>query len=425
MAVTIALGGNGGMNVSFVPTGSEGLFSIISCRLKSIILKNLHSHSYRNVKTAVMFITTLAFCIFAGVSNSFLTNSAVDFFAWFTGSDFEIYAFRQINALPYNELNIYLNKQKKLNKILDFTSITFPISWYANHDLNIDDVTISSLAGQPQLSQWIVGCEKNYLNVMYEKFLDIKQVSKYNNKSEYPMTINDDIDVVNILYTDAGHATLDFEKNGINIPPTILNGKYYYVVSDGGDNDDGEYEYYNDLNEDINELISNINKSYYEYIDIIVSTSLVSALGININDPLILTISLYDSNHKYYEFKYMMKIRAILNKIPGLVMLPYDLQYASFLAAFQNAVISMNSYKKIFKDICDDLNIENVPENIWQKIAIKMPNDASQIDYDDINEGIRNFVPNQAIEVDNMYQINHDVRDNISLVNDFFLILGI
>ncbi len=57
----------------------------------------------------------------------------------------------------------------------------------------------------------------------------------------------------------------------------------------------------------------------------------------------------------------MMKIRAILNKIPGLVMLPYDLQYASFLAAFQNAVISMNSYTKIFKDICDDLNIQNLP----------------------------------------------------------------
>ena len=397
-----------------------GLKSCRHHKLKSVVLKNLNSHSGRNVKTSIMFITTLSFCIFAGVSNSFLTNSAVDFFAWLTGSDFEVYAFWQRDALPIDELSVWLNKQKDLGKIDDFTSITFPISWYANEDLIVDEITVSSLAGTPVLSQWIVGVEENYLNVMFDKFLDIKEIGDYHNGSIPRLKNDNDYDVIKILYSDAGHATLDFEENGIEVPPPILSGRYWTYEQQTAD----QWTYYQQKNEDIDQVINELNSSYYEYVDIVVSTSLVSALGIDINDPLILTIGVYDNNYRYHSFRVMMKIRAILNKIPGLVMLPYDLQYASFLAEFQNAVISMPAYNKIFKDIADYLEVD-VPTNIWQKVAIKMPSDATDNDYDDINEGIRNFVPNQEVEVDDMHEVDRDVRGNISLVNDFFLILGL
>ena len=383
-------------------------------KLQSVILKNLHSHSSRNIKMAIMFITVLAFCIFAGVSNSFLTNSAVDFFAWICGADFEIYSFFQNTPLPMDELSYYLNRQKQIGKIDDFTSITFPIDWIADNQLIVDTATISSLAGQPELSQWIVGVEENYLDVMFDRFLDIKTVGAYHNGSSIPKVKNDrnKEDVIKILYRDAGAATLEFESNGIEVPPSILSGRYYSNTSN-----------VQHLNDAIDQIENTLNESYYDYIDVVVSTSLVSALGIDINDALILKINVYDTQYNYFTFSYMLKIRAVLNKIPGLIMLPYDLQYASFLAEYQNAIISMRAYKKIFADIAEFLGVD-APTNIWQKVAISMPSDATDNDYDDINEGIRNFVPDQQIEVDNMHMVDRSVRGNISLVNDFFLILG-
>ena len=344
-------------------------------RLRSVVLKNLNSHSGRNVKTSIMFITTLAFCIFAGVSNSFLTNSAVDFFAWLTGSDFEVYAFWQKNALPIDELSVWLDKQKKLGKIDDYTSITFPISWYSNDEFWVDEISVSSLAGTPQLSQWIVGCQENYLNVMWDKFLDIQEIGNYHNGSIPKLANGNDDDVIKILYTDAGRATLNFEENGIEVPPPILSGRYWTYEEQTGN--EQKVHSFASKNENIDKIINELNSSYYEYIDIVVSTSLVSALGINIDDPLVLDIGVYDSNYKYYEFQYLMKIRAILNKIPGLVMLPYDLQYASFLAEFQNAI--MPAYNKIFKDITDYIGVD-VATSIYQKVAI-MPSDATDNDY--------------------------------------------
>lgn len=383
-------------------------------KLQSIIMKNLHSHSSRNIKMSIMFITVLAFCIFAGVSNSFLSNSAVDFFGWISGSDIQIYAYFQNTDLPIDELSNYLNKQKEIGKIEDYTSITFPIDSISNNEMIVDEVTISSLAGQPELSQWVVGVQDNYLDVMYGRFLDIHKVGNYHNESGIPMVNSDKSkeDVIKILYTDSGKATLEFEKNGIEVPPSILSGRYYSNTTDVADKNDV-----------IDQMEDRLNESYYDYIDVVVSTSLVSALGIDINDALILKVNVYDIEYNWYSFSYMLKIRAILNKIPGLIMLPYDLQYASFLAEAQNAIISMDAYYKIFEDIAATLNT-NVPSNIWQKMTISMPEDSSDNDYDDINEGIRNFVPDQQVEVDDMHSVDRDVRGNISLVNTFFLILG-
>ena len=388
--------------------------------LREVVLKNLSSHSSRNVKTAIMFVTTLSFCIFAGVSNSFMTNNAVNFFWWLVGSDFEIWAYFISFNLPMDSLAPWLDLQKERGKIQDWSAQTFPLSWYVADEMSIIDSTISSLAGTPILGQWVVGVEENMLNVAEDKFLDIFEIGAYHNGS-IPRLENDaNYDVVKVLYTDAGRATLDWESNGIEIPPLITHGRYWTYENQS----ESMRQYYEQQNALFDELDATLNDSYTEYIDVLVATALVDAMGIDINDPLVLTLQVQDANHWVHTFQYMMKIRAILNKAPGLVMLPYDLQYASFLAEYQNAVISMDAHDAILEDIAERLGIK-VPSTLWQRVAIRMPRDASDNDYDDVNEGIRNFVPDQQISVSDMHGVTKDVRENISLVNDFFILLGL
>jgi len=167
-----------------------------------------------------------------------------------------------------------------------------------------------------------------------------------------------------------------------------------------------------------------LNASYSDYIDVIVSTSLLSALAVDIDDPLKLTLVVQDNAYRNHQFVYLMKVRAVLNKAPGLVMLPYDVQYASFLAAYQNAIISLPAYQQILNEIATKLNAK-VPTKIWQKFAIKMKANATDHDFDDINQGIRTFVPDQTVEVSDMHSVKRQLESNISLLNSFFLILGV
>ena len=59
----------------------------------------------------------------------------------------------------------------------------------------------------------------------------------------------------------------------------------------------------------------------------------------------------FDSHGVYRSFVVMCKIRAILNGVAGLIMLPFDLQYVSWLAQYQNAAITMDSYKKLLRKV--------------------------------------------------------------------------
>ena len=50
-------------------------------QLKDIVLKNVKGHSSRNLKTSIMFIVCIGFCVFAGCSNNFLHDSTINFLA--------------------------------------------------------------------------------------------------------------------------------------------------------------------------------------------------------------------------------------------------------------------------------------------------------------------------------------------------------
>lgn len=389
--------------------------------LKDVVLKNLASHSSRNVKTAIMFVTTLSFCIFAGVSNSFMTHNAVSFFWWLVGSDFEIWAYFINFSLPIESLAPWLDLQRERGKIEDWSAQTFPLALYSQAgSFSVSDCYVSSLAGTPTVGQWVVAVEANNLNVADDRFLDIDQLAAYHNGSVPRLNNDNDYDVFKMLYSDAGRATLDWEEDGIAIPPLVTRGRYWPYDAQS----ESQREWEQRQNEGFDERSATLNDSYTAYIDVVVSTSLVDSMGIDINDPLVLTLWVQDAKNRYFEFQYMMKIRSVLNKAPGLIMLPYDLQYASFLAEYQNAVISMDAHDAILEDIAERLDIE-VPHTLWQRVAIRMPDSATNNDYDDINEGIRNFVPDQQISVSDMHGVSTDIEDNISLVNDFFILLGL
>lgn len=189
---------------------------------------------------------------------------------WLTGSDFQVYAYYMQSTIPMvGGFPSYLNQQKSIGKIADWTAITFPLSWIGDNSNNdgseanakhmkILDMYISNLAGSPSLSQWVVGCQENYLNVMWTEFLDIESSTSAHGSTTTPHLSNGDIDVVKLLYVDAGKATLDWEENGIEVPPPISNN-YYFGSSEHS------FYYAKKANKVIHDQILKINESYHDY----------------------------------------------------------------------------------------------------------------------------------------------------------------
>ncbi len=267
----------------------------------------------------------------------------------------------------------------------------------------------------------MVGCEYNYDKVMYDKYIDVKEfTSAHGSNASIHYLSNGQPDIVRLLYDDAGQQTLPIEKDGITVPPSVLSGRYFSSDLDhvGGDKA-------SKANREIEALIATTNSSYYEYIDILISTSLADVLGVSLDDPLVMKLSFRDPNGEWRTKYYMCKARAILNKISGLIMLPYDLTFASFLAKYQNAIISMDSFYKITSDVFGiSLEEAEKEKTTFQKMVVDMPSGAGTNEFITIKQGLRNYVPNEEIQVLDMHELRITTQNSVSLVNVFFLILG-
>ena len=60
---------------------------------------------------------------------------------------------------------------------------------------------------------------------------------------------------------------------------------------------------------------------------------------------------------------------------------------------------------------------------MYQKLIIRLPDDASSQDYTDVKQGLRNFVPNQEVEVIDINELRTATETNIAIANIFFLIV--
>ncbi|ETO26823.1 hypothetical protein RFI_10314 [Reticulomyxa filosa] len=396
-------------------------------KLKDVVLKNISAHGGRNVKTGVMFIVCLGFVIFAGCGNAFLATSTIDFFGWLIGSDIQLISFSIDSPIDDSELRPYLEREKNNEangKITDYTFVTFPISELDNARV-INSLYLTSLAGTPLLTNWLVAVEKNYAETTNTKYLSVKSISKMHNpNASLHYFSNGQPDPVRLMYDDAGRQTLPLEQNHINVPPAIVSGAYY---SDGT----MYWTTIDNYNSKVDTLIALRNTSYTDYIDIIISTALASSLTINLNDPMMMHVDVTTGKTQQGQtLRYLCKVRSIVNKIGGLIMLPYSLSFAAFLAQFQNAVITYDSYKRIIADayqLSPDIPSEQAliqSKLFYQSLLVKMKRGSTEQDYNEVKQEIRNFVPNQEIELTDIKYLQTQTQQNIALTNVFFVVLG-
>jgi len=361
--------------------------------MSSMVRKNLSAHSGRNIKTAIMFTTSLSFIIFAGSAFSLQAHTLGATVSMAAGGDIVVYALR--NPLDESSLRNFLNQKMSETKPLihGYTFTTFPLSrstWMGND-------YISNLAGYPSVLINIHGIEENYLNETYTEFLRYTEEDEYN-KFKYSKTSNGRDDVVKSLYTDGGKAKLPIEANGITIPPPVIS-----IASD----EDREY------------FENKLDKAYSGYIDVLCSEALRYTVSVDTKTPMKLSVGVRDASRN----NYLVKSRAMISSMPGFIFSTY--RQAAILSP---VLVTMPTFYRLMKDGWDakdrgTTKMEEVPNKAG--LRVRMTSKHTQLDREVIINGLRNYIKDSTTQIVDTQDILDSTQVAVNLLNLFFYIVSV
>lgn len=358
-----------------------------------MVRKNLSAHSRRNIKTAIMFTTSLAFIIFAGSSFSLQAHSLGSTISLGTGSDILVLALRK----PLDEMPIRSFLEQKLSEknptITGFTFVTFPMAF--NKWMGLD--SMSNLAGYPSVPVQLHGVEENYLNNTFANFFKYAEVDTFNNFN-YQKTSNNKYDVIKSLYVDAGNATLPIESKGIHVPDPVIS-----VESE----------------EERRGMKEKLTNAYVKYVDVVCSEALRYTISVDTKTPMKLFVNVKDSGR----INYLVKSRAMLNGLPGFAFSSYR-----HLAILSPVLVTMDTYYDIMKEGWDakrrdgEVMPERPPK---QYLRIKMKSGSSTTDRDIIMNGVRNYLKDDTTQILNTQDMLDSTQIAVRLLDVFFYIVSV
>jgi len=364
--------------------------------LSDLVRKNLSGHSRRNIKTAVMFTTSLAFIIFAGSSFSLQGYTIQSSFELAGGADIVIFGppigkTRNLNEVPMRE---FLKKQMAQENpiVLGYTFTTPPLRTSLNY---IRSTRISNLAGFPFLNVAIYSVEENYLMDTYDKFYQPTEIS---NQFSYSTTRDGKKDVIKSLYVDAGKAQLPQEIDGIQIPPEIQSGKI-----------------------STNNISSTTEKAYIEYIDVVVSEALRLTASVDIKTPLKLLVS-FTANDQGANIFYLCKLRAMVRQMPGFLFSSY--RQTAFSTPL---IVSMEQYYRMMKETYEtsarDFSLPDVPPK--NKLQVRLKSNPSFEEREKIINGLRNFINDDLIQVLDTNDVIGSTQVALDILTLFFNLVSV
>eukprot|EP01087_Luapelamoeba_hula_P011389 TRINITY_DN3089_c0_g1_i1.p1 TRINITY_DN3089_c0_g1~~TRINITY_DN3089_c0_g1_i1.p1 ORF type:complete len:1336 (+),score=202.48 TRINITY_DN3089_c0_g1_i1:44-4051(+) len=409
-------------------------------KLKGLVRKSLSAHGDRNRKTALMFTTVVAFVIFAASAFHFQSTSVTDSIRVLSGSDIVFQSFSLGHPLDEERMTAFLKQQmaRKNSRVLSYSYATFSLT----SEDGISGTYISNMDGQPYPRTRIYGVDENYMDTMYDEFFvstDIDDSFKYSRTKDHKQP-----DVIRSLYTDAGKATVPFEKtkNGKRyIPPVLGTG---YVATPY--NKRTPNETYIDTNKfptlfahkgqlSVPYLLyRDENSTYSDYIDVIASTAM-NGVQLYINNPLQFRVRFQITNDHSSRLQYMGKPRAFVSKMPGFLF-----SWMEILArAGQPLLVSMDTYARLTTDIYyARLNASKVsglavPDRFLQytpiprkaKLLVNMHADATRDEREFVVNGLKNFVKYSNILVSDTTELIGSTQFAVSLLSLFFYVVSV
>ena len=161
------------------------------------------------MKTAIMFSTSLAFVIFAGLGFTLLGHNIKQLALLGVGSDLLFFAV----AAPLNE--------ELLRPFLDseVANSTSYLSGYSFATYSLDawryarDIDLAALAGYPDYDQSLYGLEANFLTITNPDFFNAVE---YDEDIEYTYLDGGQPDVVASLFDLT-------QRRNLSIPPSVLS----------------------------------------------------------------------------------------------------------------------------------------------------------------------------------------------------------
>lgn len=345
-------------------------------KLKPLVRKNLHGHSSRNRKTAVLFTTCIAFIIFAGSIFQLQTHNITASIEISVGSDLVVATFSSDpnNKIDEIGLSAYLDKMKSEpnSPIVEYGFSTFSLN-----DLpHLGSTRLGNMAEIPTRTTLIYGVTKNFLNAVYDKYFVIN--AKETNV-EYRSSRSGQPDVIESLYSSPQVANPYGGSNASKHIPELLGTNLAYAKSMKLDD---EY-------------------IYTHTFPVILSKALVDPLSIDISSPIatiLYPIAEKVGRHLSYNQLYgMVQPRAIIAKLPGFFFSSYK-QTSSFAPMIVSVEDWDNLRQLTFKYsyLRNDTISTDVPK---RALFVRLRDSADSSTRELIGNGLRNYVTNDLVQV--------------------------
>jgi len=369
--------------------------------LSQLIRKNLSSHSRRNIKTALMFTTSLAFIIFAGTSFSLQGHTIAETVQLASGADLLVWGpISGDNPLNEKGLRGYLQEEmaRKNPLVKGFTFSTPALSTYSF----IRSTSVSNLAGFPSLGIDVYGIDRDYLDETYVRFYRPTEVSS---QFSYKKTPDGKPDAVDSLYRHAGLAQLPQEKGGIRVPPDVTSDAQ--LMKDRNETDD---------------KMSN-EQAYRDYIDVIISEATRYGASLDTSTPLKLSLSFSLDKVNTSRFIYLCKPRAMVRQFPGFFFSSYrQTAYASPI------LVSMDSYFRLYNETYYAAPKrtelwEDVPRK--QALHIDLKKGVTKVEQESVIDGISNFIDDDLTRIIDSADVVDSTRVAIDLLTLFFNLISV
>ncbi|KNC51045.1 uncharacterized protein AMSG_07026 [Thecamonas trahens ATCC 50062] len=367
-------------------------------RLAPLIRKNLGGHRSRNRKTALMFTTSLAFLIFAGSLFALQEALIKDLIAGFFGSDIAVLSFAWEHMLNEDALRDFLDDN--LGTLV--ASFSFGTQSIDLSDL-MSKSRMSSIVDFPRVSQPLHAIDANWLQTAYTKYYIPTEVAE---GFDYAQTSNGKDDVAASLYTHAGTARLSIEPARISVPLPLGSG---YDSNRGAVNRSAELEL-----------------SYTQYFDTIVSESLRDRVSLDVDTPQALTLRYDVSESATVSYKRLGKARAMVRKFPGFFVSSYR-QFAPF----NPILIRFDQYAEALERAYNLTSLQSKLPQPERGVApkgsliVRMSTGASTEDRESIVNGMRNFIQNDLIQVIDVVELIKSTSIATEMLQLFFIIVSV
>eukprot|EP00667_Euglena_gracilis_P000890 EG_transcript_889 len=319
-------------------------------KLRDLVRKNMTAHGQRSKKTHLMFTLTMAIIIFGGVVFALQTRSIIETVKIFVGVDIRVDSSNRRYPLQQAKIAHFLTQEKARGVVGDFAFATFPLDSYSGI---VDDTHLTTLMEFPSNSIDLIGLDRNYLNVVFDYYM---QIADRREDTVYRNTRSGDWDVIDALYEP--------------LPATS------FVPSDR-------------LLEPLPPNFTDRTKDrYMQVLPVLLTSAAREPMSATVRSTLELRLDLPSIGPD----KWLVAPYAFLTKLPGYVFSSYSITLSS-----SPVIVSMPTFERLLRQsaaanpfakasVMDELQVE------MKSLFVRLGNNVSTTQRIDLINGLRAYI---------------------------------